>query len=110
MNIDREPEAWQECPPGELKQMVGRIRLERRRDFVRTLAKGTAAVVVLGAGGLVASQWMHTPTHGKLACSKVTELMPDYKARRLDSDLMERVATHLANCSKCNAHYQEMVG
>lgn len=113
MNNNGEPEAWQACPVGMVKQMVGRIRVDRRRDFLRTLVKGSAAVVLLGAGGVVAAQWMQkeqAQRNGELACSRVVELLPDYQARRLDSDLMRRVAAHLEKCPSCAAHYEAMVG
>lgn len=112
MSTDREAEAWQECPPGELKEMVAQIRVGQRREFLRTLARGSAAVVILGSGGVVASQWMlreGAGGHGHLACGKVMDLLPEYAAHRLDTDLTQRVAAHLAKCPPCKAHYQEMV-
>lgn len=109
MTEDREPEAWARCPMGTLKQMEGQIRTDQRRDFLRALAKGSAAVVLLGAGGVVAAQWM-LREKTQLACSEVMELLPDYVSHELDEDLSKRVAAHLAVCPPCRAHYEEMVG
>ena len=111
MNTDRTSDTWEGCPPGELKQMVGQIRLDERRRFLRQVAKGSAAVILLGAGGVVASQWLlkdRMDRFGGLACSRVMELLPTYKGRQLEDDLMRRVAIHLENCPKCEAHYQGM--
>ncbi len=109
MTTDREPEAWDQCPIGTLKQMEGRIRTDQRRQFLRTLAKGSAAVVLLGAGGVVTAQWM-LKEETQLACGEVMELLPDYVSRRLDEDLSKRVAAHLDVCPPCRSHYEEMVG
>ncbi len=112
MNTDREAEAWQECPPGELKGMVAQIHVCQRREFLRTLAKGSAAVLLLGAGGIVAGQWMlkeGARENGQLACRQVMDLLPEYAAHQLDTDLTQRVATHLAKCPPCLAHYEEML-
>ena len=109
MTKDREPEAWAQCPLGVLKQMTGQIRVDQRRDFLRTVAKGSAAVLLLGAGGVVAAQWRRD-SEAQLACGQVVDLLPDYVAHRLDENLSKRVAAHLAKCPPCNAHYKEMVG
>ena len=111
MTEDREPNAWCQCPVGTVKQMVGQIRLDQRREFLRTLAKGSAAVLLLGAGGVVTAQWMlkeEGQAKGQLACSDVMELLPDYVAHRLEDGVSDQVATHLAKCPPCRAHYEEL--
>jgi hypothetical protein len=112
MNTDREAQAWQECPPGELKGMVAQIRVGQRREFLRTLAKSSAAVILFGAGGVVAGRWMlkeQSQGNQQLACRQVVELLPEYVAHRLDANLTQKVAAHLAKCPPCRAHYEEMV-
>ncbi len=113
MNTDREAEAWQECPPDELKGMVAQIRVGQRREFLRSLGKGSAAVLLLGAGGIVARQWKlkeQSQGNQQLACRQVMDLLPEYAAHRLDTDLTQSVAAHLTKCPPCKAHYEEMVG
>lgn len=111
MTTDRDPEAWAQCPLGMLKQMVGQIRVDQRREFLRTLAKGAAAALLLGAGGVMVAQWMGEDDGqpaAQLACGEVVKLLPDYVAHRLDGNLTQRVADHLAKCRGCRTHYEEM--
>lgn len=109
MTEDREPEAWCPCPIGTVSRMLGHVRMGQRRQFLRALAKGSAAVVLLGTGGVVAAQWM-LHEEKQLSCKEVVELLPDYVSHQLDEDLSKRVADHLAVCPPCQAHYEEMVG
>jgi hypothetical protein len=106
MSTPPDPEVWQDCPPGQLAEMVGRIRFKERRRFLRQAAQGASALLVLGVGGAAAAQWIRAdrpPRYGGLACSEVMQLMPDYRSHRLGEALAAKVAIHLEKCPHCRS-------
>lgn len=79
-------------------------RLQRRRLLIAAAAAGTTGAAALGgvfAWSAYLNQLANEYQHFGLTCSDVRELLPDYKANRLDarrSDLLEK---HVRKCSNC---------
>jgi hypothetical protein len=80
-------------------------RLQRRRLLIVTATTaGTAgATAILGAIGWNAYlQRLGTEyQHFGLTCSDVRELLPDYKANRLDAQRAALLEQHVRRCSNC---------
>ena len=97
-------DAWSDCAPGELQRVAVRLRGRRRREFLRQAGSVAAGVVVLGAGGYLATRTgTSTPDqpYGGIACVEVVRLMPRYRANELSADLAEKIQIHLARCPEC---------
>lgn len=104
---------WPACPAGELTSMVGRSRARRRTQTLLRGAGATTGLLLLIAVGSLAAGRLGGPgenQHGGIACSEVQEVLADYRSGRLDADLTQQVARHLAGCELCGRLYREMDG
>jgi len=108
MNQSPQDERWNECPPGELRAMVGRIHgRQRRRAILRGGA--TSAVVALLVIGLAFA--MDNPLGsdlpGGIACRDVHDAVYDYIADGVDGQLRQKIDAHLAECEVCREAYRQ---
>lgn len=97
-------DAWSDCAPGELQRVAARVKGRQRREFLRQAGRVAAGVVVLGAGGYLATRAAtSSPVQpfGGIACAEVVRLMPRYRAKQLSADVAERIQIHLAKCPEC---------
>ncbi|HEY4262105.1 MAG TPA: zf-HC2 domain-containing protein [Schlesneria sp.] len=97
------PSDWDDCRPGELTKFTQRIH---RRQMLLLAGKTIASaggVALLGAGGWWAylRQLETNYQYYGMTCSDVRELLPAYRAGRLDSARSEILAKHVRRCSQC---------
>lgn len=105
-------EAWQSCPPGELRRLSDTVRTRERRRVLNQVARTTAGVFLLGIGGYVARELADSDAKGLpggLACQEVMGRLEDYRTGRLSPQMARRVAVHLKACPNCSAAYQRML-
>lgn len=103
---------WEPCQSGQLRQVVRRLKIQRRN---RTVAKSgglTVLLLVLLLGGGVLYQQSLAPCdhhEGGITCSETKSMLPDYIAGKLDHELALKVKAHLAHCPDCGPLYQKMM-
>ncbi len=114
MNRDAEHElggGWQACPPGEVTELVGRLRARRRHETLRQVALGTTALcLVLIAGSSLIHRVLTPaePNFGGITCTEVAEHTEAYVAGTLDADLARRIDVHLGQCTFCRNLIEQM--
>ncbi len=95
---------WAACPAGTLQGLAGRLRTKRRRTIAAKAACVAAALIV---ATLLTAQFVpkrHAADdylHGGLYCSQVRPVLPDYRAGKLQGELLSQVEQHLAKCPPC---------
>ena len=103
---------WQQCPPGEVTELVGRLRARRRHQTFRQVALGTAALclVLIAGTSLVHRVTNHPaePSSGSITCADVTKHAEAYAAGTLDEEMVRRIDSHLGECSFCRDLIQRM--
>jgi len=102
---------WQECPPGEVSQLVGRLRARRQRQTLRQVALGVAGLcLVLIAGNSLVHRVLSPagPNFGGITCSEVTRNAEAYVAGNLDAELVRRIDSHLDSCLYCRSIIERM--
>ena len=106
----RQPEDWNDCPPGEIGGMLRRERFRRRRRFL-TQAAGAAGVGALG--GFAWLKWQPEADElpeqqvvAKISCREVRRHGEAYVEHRntLDGELVARIDAHVDNCPSCARH------
>jgi hypothetical protein len=119
MNESNDPQQpgtpdWDECPPGEIGDLVGRLRGKRRQERVQAFGLAGAAAALLIAAGLVAmNRSAQTPAgEGILAagiwCSEFLDQSDEYMAGQLDAARVQQMEGHLAECEHCRQKLREM--
>ncbi|HEV3343745.1 MAG TPA: zf-HC2 domain-containing protein [Pirellulales bacterium] len=94
---------WTACPTGTLQGLAGRLRARRRRTVaLRAAGVAAAAVAILFAVRFAPKRHAADDYfHGGLYCSQVRPVLPDYRAGRLQGELLSQVEQHLAECPPC---------
>jgi anti-sigma factor RsiW len=107
-NNQRQPDAWEPCPAGELAGMVDRQRRRRRASTIKAMGSAAAALVFCVFVGYLAATQLGEHHYGGLACSEVRPLLADYHTGQLPGDLAGQVRTHLEQCGHCRTSYEKM--
>jgi hypothetical protein len=103
---------WSECPPGTLTQIAGRAQ---QRQLVG-LAVKTAAIGLLlfgvTFGGWLGNAWWQQRgfRFNGLTCGEVRELLPAYRAGKLDERRSAMLRGHVARCTNCAEFRPEVLG
>jgi len=106
-------DSWQDCPPGELKRMLGTIQVRHRRRALKQIGAAGATIAVFGLVGYAAigrTYFLRETRYGGLACREVMELLPDYRAKRLSAELSRKVTLHLRQCPDCGPRFRSAGG
>ena len=107
MNDPSPNDQWNDCPPGELHAMVGRLRGRQRRLAISKAMSASAAVVLLvTAGVLLTSNPFGPEMPARIACHDVQAAMGDYIADRVAPDLRHRIDAHLVECETCHEYHR----
>lgn len=104
-------EDWEPCDGGELRQVVWRVKTDRRnRDIVRIGGVGVILLLCTFAATLVWQQANQSGyDYGGITCKEVESHLPAYKEDRLDDrQLVKRIRVHLAECPHCGPLYEKM--
>lgn len=108
-------EHWQECPPGELTQMVTRLDRSQRRARHRKLAgvvlgsSAAYAAVVLALGSWMSSQGT---IFGGISCSYCVDHFEAYSEHLQsirvsdDAEFLASMRTHIEKCALCRSKFQ----
>ena len=93
-------ENWDECPPGQLADLVHNLKDRRRK---RRILGAATVVVVLVTLGIAASGLRHSEDQdfGGITCQEVQDQLKDYLAGGLDAGREEQIRQHLAECPHC---------
>jgi len=103
------PDEWQPCAPGQISDVVRRLKTAHRRRVLRQVVVPVAVVLVAAvvAGSYMAS---HIGPRGSLACNDVRSYLAQYQAGNLSADLMGRIEAHLSQCPDCSDHAEKHHG
>lgn len=111
MTDQQDSQQWQPCPPGEVGNLVARLRRTRRQDRLQKAAAGLVCVAIVAVAGLYAIPRFgrSEPTYGGIACSEVQELAEQYMAGQLDEDRLGQIDVHLEACEHCQQFVARMM-
>jgi hypothetical protein len=101
---------WAACQPGEVDQLVNRMRSTSRRQQVRELAIITTASLLFVAAGLT---WYGVGSRsnsefGGMVCAEVMEVARQYVLNDLTAEQTKQVDAHLAHCKDCATKIENM--
>jgi len=106
-------ESWDYCPKGALVQAVAELKA-RRRSRILALSIGPVTVVlsVLLVGVMLAQRGSTTAEkhYGGISCSRVRELLVDYRQGKLEVSLASSIGVHLNKCRMCRTSYESIHG
>lgn len=92
-----EDPTWRPCERGELAKMAGRARSRRLRSAV-----GRALTISLIGLAVAGGWWLNRPAiEDRLTCGPFQTLLDDYLAGKLERELDQRMAAHMARCPTC---------
>lgn len=106
-NID-----WEACPEGLLSQYPQRMQ-RRRMLFVAASTAGTTACVAAAGffGWNLYLQRLETEYQfNGLTCADVRDLMPMYRAQKLDAIRTDHLEKHVRRCPQCARFREELRG
>ncbi len=107
---------WDDCPQGELSQMVRKLGASQTRARNRKLFQTGVVSMVLVACGVVVVGSMtgsNSMSLGGITCSECVSSFAEYHAHVTgvkpleDSKLATSLATHLAHCQMCQSRFNE---
>lgn len=101
---------WEGDATGLLTGYTHRLQRRRLLLFAATTTGTTVAASAIGLLGWNAYlQELGTEyQHFGLTCSDVRELLPDYKANRLDAKRSDLLEKHVRKCSNCNQFLNQL--
>ena len=99
-NLDK----WDACPPGELRRMVRQMEVRQRRQVLKQVGGVAAALVVVGAGGYLAGDWLFGPPGG-ITCDRAMHFCENFRPDELNAEQRRKVFSHLDGCAKCGPKY-----
>ena len=107
-------EQWQDCPAGELNQMVGRLNARQRQQRRKQIFTTAAACVLLVASGVfVAGTALDPggPRYGGITCDECKgHFVAFYEYKSNDGPFGEKLAasmkTHLEQCQPCRSLFE----
>ena len=107
---------WQECPPGTLANLAGRLRGRRRRRFLARLAVAplvllagaTVTMIVLGKNDPPKRDTNPSGASLAIKCKECKQLLPLYLTHSLPPDQTEKMRVHLAKCRPCREVMEQM--
>ena len=105
-------EDWEPCESGELRQMVWRVKTERRnREIIKV---GGAFVVLLLCAFAATLIWQQMNASGKydyggISCKEVKSHLEAFKEGKIhDQQLVDSLRIHLDKCPHCGPAYKKM--
>jgi len=105
-------EDWEPCEGGELRQVVWRVKTERRnRDIFKV---GGVVVVLLLCAFAATLIWEQINQagqfdYGGISCKEVKSHLAAFKDHKLDDQqLVESIRIHLEKCPHCGAAFKKM--
>ena len=105
---------WNDCSPGEVRQMVQRLRAENRIHQIRqTTSAAVVVTMVLISGYFIKQAVLPSESDQKIAgiyCSEVRKLGKDYMTDKLDENKSAQIKNHLADCESCRRFIENMKG
>ena len=115
MRSNQKHDDWQDCPAGEIIQMVGRLNAAqqsiRTRKLYQTAVVGVLFVAcgIVGVGTLVNWSSSH---YGGITCVECGEHLAayhDFKSQLgdMESALATSMTTHLENCTYCRNVFEK---
>jgi len=103
---------WQECPTGEVGQLVSRLRTRRRRQTLTQAAVGVTGLCLLVVAGFFAipsaTVTEGEPSYGGITCSEVRRQAVAYVSGTLDQLIAEKIKSHLDECGSCRRRIEQM--
>lgn len=105
--VDDGRQGWEPCPPGEVRQLVQRIRGQRRRRAVLQVATGAVGLGLI-AGVLLLGRTPGDALYGGISCSEVMAQADAFVAGALHGELLDRIEQHLTACSHCRAAIDQL--
>ncbi|QGJ71213.1 Hypothetical protein PBC10988_29170 [Planctomycetales bacterium 10988] len=136
MSLQPSPsENWEPCPQGELTELSGRLRAQRKRQQVLQAAQVTVWLMLIMLGGWMTWDWNQSssPANPQLVqqdpakdcplppdwaanephpelipCGEVKALAERYLAHQLEPELEQRVGYHLSYCRRCQDYMVEL--
>jgi anti-sigma factor RsiW len=104
-DVPESKSAWHECRPGEVGQLVDRLRTRRRRHAIaRQAAVLTALCLAIGGGAFL---WSTRATHpGGVTCDQVVANTAAFIHSELDRATMGKIERHLADCPHCRKYVE----
>ena len=110
MNDDISKSEWNNCPEGKLNEVVSHLHREQRRESFRKIF--SVAFVACFIFVIASLQWgKPLDSDGQfrmLSCAEVIQLMPQYKAGKLDTRSRREVEAHLAVCPQCRIESERL--
>lgn len=115
MSSNQQHENWNECPPGELSQLAGRLNTSRQRARRKQLFTNTAACMLLVACGVfVVGSLIDTggPRFGGITCSECKANFVAYHGHKtevapIEDSLVNSMAIHLEQCQICRDFFEQ---
>jgi hypothetical protein len=106
---------WNDCPTGELRQMVGRLKATQQRARSKQLFSIASACMLLVGGGIfVIGSLLDTGSlrYGGISCSECQANFAAYhdfknEAASLDDSLATSMAAHLEQCQFCRNLFEQ---
>jgi hypothetical protein len=101
---------WGDCPPGALTGYAGRMHRRQLLKLAAKTAGATGCAAIIGFGGWTAYlRRLETEYqfYG-LTCADVRDLMPDYRAGKLDATRSGVLERHVRRCPQCARFREEL--
>ncbi len=108
---------WNDCPQGELSQMVCKLEASQTRARSKKLVQTGLLGTLLVAAGVVVSGSLLTSNgtrgYGGISCAECKSHFAEYHAHQTGSELLEdlglatSMAAHLAECQSCRSRFNE---
>ena len=99
---------WEDCKPGEISTMVGRISTRRRMTFALQLAGGAGFGLLLGVAFVLFPFAQDDPQtefrYAGISCFEVRKKADDFIAGRLPKRLHKKIDAHVAECDGCRKY------
>ena len=105
---------WNDCSPGEVSQMVHRLRAGRRMHQILQTTSAAAVIValVLASGYFIKRTVLPTESDqffAGISCDEVHKLGKEYMDDELDETKSAQIKDHLADCESCKKFMENMM-
>lgn len=116
MNTPNSDNSWQDCPEGEIGDLVGQLNRKDRNQKILRIASGSTVGLCLFLGVaffLNSSNRIQNPNDpsepnfGGITCSSVLESLVAYQSGSLNRDTSSQIDKHLKSCPHCRKVYEE---
>ena len=112
---------WQDCPSGEMSQLVKRLNSKQKRVQSAQLLKAATVCILLVAAGVFFTGSMldsqpildsQEPKYGGITCSQCKLHFASYRdhktaAAPMEEALATSMATHLKDCNICRSFFEK---